>query len=129
MRTLNDLFYLALAIGVSERKLTLNNVKDILNNTFKELDFSGLQSITFVGDGTYLKFVDKFIEIRPSGTDAKTKAYGAGRDKKELEKYTQTMGNYSGYRNSLYERYVSEELYEGAKDAAMKAYLEFVNKD
>ena len=39
---------------------------------FKDLDFSNLKSIKFVGDGTYMEFSDKYIEIRPSGTDAKT---------------------------------------------------------
>ncbi|MBR1753797.1 hypothetical protein IJ732_03090 [bacterium] len=129
MRTLNDLFYLSMAIGVSKNKLKIENVKEILNDTFKELDFSNLQEITFVGDGTYMKFDDKFIEIRPSGTDAKTKAYGAGLDKSVLAKYTSTMGNYSGDRSELYRKYVSDDLYDNAKDLAMQDYLEFVNKD
>ena len=129
LRTLNDLYYLTLAIGVQNNIISLDNVKDILNETFKELDFSNLKEITFVGDGTYMKFDDKFIEIRPSGTDAKTKAYGAGLDKNILEKYTTLMGNYSGQRNDIYNKFISDELYNSAKELAMKSYLEFVNKD
>lgn len=133
-RTKNDLFYLALAIGVHYNLITLEQVKQILNDTFKntgcaELDFSNLKEIKFVGDGTYLKFDDKFIEIRPSGTDAKTKAYAAGLDKKELEKYTTIMGNYSGKRTDLYKQLVPKEFYNTAKDKAMDVYLKFVSED
>ena len=52
--------------------------------TFTQLDFSGLKDIKFVGDGTYLEFKDKYVEIRPSGTDAKTKAYSAGLRKDKI---------------------------------------------
>lgn len=128
-RTKNDLFYLALAIGVSFNTLTLGQVKEILNDTFKELDFSNLQEIKFVGDGTYLRFDDKFIEIRPSGTDAKTKAYAAGLDKQELEKYTSIMGNYSGDKTELYNKLISEDFYNSAKDKAMESYLKFVDEE
>lgn len=128
-RTKNDLFYLALAIGVKCKCITLDHVKDILNDTFKELDFSNLHSIKFVGDGTYLRFDDKFIEIRPSGTDAKTKAYAAGLHKEELEKYTTIMGNYSGDKTDLYKKFITDEFYNEAKDNALISYQKFVEKD
>lgn len=131
-RTKNDLFFLALAMGVDRNIITLEQVKEILNNTFKELCFSNLKEIKFVGDGTYLKFDthdDKFIEIRPSGTDAKTKAYAAGRDKKELEKYTQILGNYSGEKTDLYKNLIPEDFYEKSKENAIAKYLEFANED
>lgn len=128
-RTLNDLFYLALAIAKKYEILTLDQIKKILNDAFKELDFSNLKEICFVGDGTYLRFDDKFIEIRPSGTDAKTKAYAAGKDKKELEKYTKIMGYYSGELTDLYKELITVNFYNNAKDNAMSAYLKFVNSD
>lgn len=128
-RTKNDLFYLALAIGVNYKMLTLEQVKQVLNDTFEELDFSNLEEIKFVGDGTYLKFNDKFVEIRPSGTDAKTKAYAAGLNKKELEKYTKIMGYYSGKRNDLYKRLLPKDFYKAAKEKASDAYSKFVNSD
>lgn len=127
LRTKNDLFYLTLAIGCEYGNLTLEQIKSILNDTFAELDFSNLVDIKFVGDGTYLKFDDKFIEIRPSGTDAKTKAYAAGANKNELEKYTTLMGHYSGERTKLYCDLISEDFYNTAKDKAMSAYSEFLN--
>lgn len=131
-RIKNDLFYLALAMGVEKNIITIEQVKKILNDAFKELDFSNLKEIKFVGDGTYLKFDhhdDKFIEIRPSGTDAKTKAYAAGRAKKELEKYTQIMGHYSGERTKLHKELIPEDFYEKSKENAINKYLEFTNLD
>jgi len=128
-RTKNDLFYLAIALAVKCKVITLEQAIKILNDAFKCLDFSNLESIKFVGDGTYFKFNDKFIEIRPSGTDAKTKAYAAGLDKKELEKYTQIMGNYDGERSDLYKSLISKEFYHEAKENAMATYNIFVNKD
>lgn len=126
-RTENDLFYLTLAIGNKCGILNIDQIKKILKETFVDLDFSNLKSIKFVGDGTYMKFDDKFVEIRPSGTDAKTKAYAAGLNKEELEKFTQTLGNYSGERTVLYNKHVPEEFYENAKKEAMRYYLDFVD--
>lgn len=125
-RTKNDMFYLSLAIGVKYGIVTLEQVKQILNDAIPELNFSELRNIKFVGDGTYFQFDDKFIEIRPSGTDAKTKAYAAGKDKAELEKYTKIMGYFKGQRTELYKELIPKEFYRSSKEKAMEAYLEFV---
>ena len=86
------MFYLTLAMAKRENKITVEQVKEIFSATFgNELDFSNLKDVLFVGDGTYLLFDDKYIEIRPSGTDAKTKAYGAGSDKQNILKYAKTL--------------------------------------
>ena len=128
-RTKNDLFYLSMAMGVKKGKMTLEDVKEVLNDAFKSLIFDNLVSIKFVGDGTYLEFTDKYIEIRPSGTDAKTKAYGGGSDKAVLETYANIMGNYSGERTELHKKFIDDKFYNSTKDEAMKYYLEFVDKD
>ncbi len=128
-RTKNDLFYLTMAIAVKEGIMTLDDAKEVLNDAFKSLIFDNLKSIKFVGDGTYLEFSDKYIEIRPSGTDAKTKAYGGGLDKGILETYAGAMGNYSGERTELHKKYINDKFYDNAKDVAMKYYLKFVEKD
>ena len=128
-RTKNDLFYLSMAMGVKEGKMTLDDVKEVLNDAFKSLIFDNLVSIKFVGDGTYLEFSDKYIEIRPSGTDAKTKAYGGGSDKAVLETYANIMGSYSGERTELHKKFINDKFYNSTKDEAMKYYLEFVDKD
>lgn len=128
-RTKNDLFYLSMAIAVKEGIMTLEDVKEVLNDSFKSLIFDNLKSIKFVGDGTYLEFDDKYIEIRPSGTDAKTKAYGGGLDKNIIETYAAVLGNYSGDRTELHKKFISDKFYDEAKDKAMKYYLDFVDKD
>lgn len=128
-RTKNDLFYLSMAIAVRENVMTLEEVREVLNDSFKSLIFDNLKSIKFVGDGTYLEFDDKYIEIRPSGTDAKTKAYGGGLDKGIIEMYANALGNYSGDRTELHKKYITDKFYNEAKDKAMKYYLEFVDKD
>ena len=128
-RTKNDLFYLSMAIAIKENKITMENVKEILNDAFKSLIFDNLTDIKFVGDGTYLQFTDKYIEIRPSGTDAKTKAYGGGSNKAIIETYANILGNYSGDRTELHKKYIDENFYNKSKDTAMDYYLKFVDKD
>ncbi len=130
-RTLNDVFYLSMAIALREGTLSLDDIKNILNDKFNSdgLNFDNLKSVKFVGDGTYFEFSDKYIEIRPSGTDAKTKAYGGGRNKDNIQKYATILGNYSGERTSLHKQLIPAELYNNCKDIAMEYYLAFVDKD
>lgn len=127
-RTKNDLFFLALVMAKREGKITLENIKEILSDTFKELDFSNLEEALYVGDGSYFKFSDKYIEIRPSGTDAKTKAYSAGLNKAELSKYARIMGVYLGERSELYKKYIDEEYYQNVHKNAHKTYVAWANK-
>ena len=131
LRTKNDMFYLSLAIAKRKGLISLDDIKRILNVKFSAdgLSFDSLKSIKFVGDGTYLEFDDKYIEIRPSGTDAKTKAYGGGLVKAEIEKFASVLGNYSGDRTQLHCELVPENSYNNCKDDAMEYYLAFVDKD
>ena len=130
-RTKNDIFYLSMAIASKEGALSLKDIRLILNDKFssQNLNFDNLKSVKFVGDGTYLEFDDKYIEIRPSGTDAKTKAYGGGLNKDEIERYASVLGNYSGERTDLHVSLVPVQYYQEAKDKAMSYYLSFVDKD
>jgi len=93
------------------------------------LNFTDLKNIKFVGDGTYLEFSNKYIEIRPSGTDAKTKAYGGGLNLEEISKYAKILGNYSGDRTELHKNLIPEDFYNNSKDIALDHYLKFVDKD
>ena len=131
LRTKNDMFYLSMAIAKRQELISLNDIKAVLNDNFNKdgLSFDNLKSIKFVGDGTYLEFDDKYIEIRPSGTDAKTKAYGGGLDKSEIEKYATVLGNYSGDRTNKHIELIPEKAYENCKQDAMDYYLAFVDKD
>lgn len=131
LRTKNDMFYLSMAIAKRQELISLDDIKVVLNDNFNKdgLSFDNLKSIKFVGDGTYLEFDDKYIEIRPSGTDAKTKAYGGGLDKSEIEKYATILGNYSGDRTKKHIELIPEKAYENCKQDAMDYYLAFVDKD
>ena len=128
LRTQNDLFYLSLAMGVKEGLIGLENVREVLSDAFKSLDFDNLESIRFVGDGTYLKFSDKYVEIRPSGTDAKTKAYSGGENLDSIRKFADTLGNYSGQRTELHKKLINDEFYSNSKEKALNYYLQFVDK-
>ena len=128
-RTKNDLFYLSLAIAIREGIADIESVKKVLNGAFAELSFDNLKSVKFVGDGTYLQFADKYIEIRPSGTDAKTKAYGGGEKLDDIARFARVLGNYSGERTELHKELISSEFYNNSKDKAMDYYLKFVEKD
>lgn len=129
LRTKNDLFFLALAIAKYENKITLENIKDILSSVYKNLDFSNLLDVKFVGDGTYFDFSDKFVEIRPSGTDAKTKAYAGGADRDELFVFAKTLGNYSGELSDEYKKYLSEDYVNTVKEKSLKVYEKFARED
>ena len=129
LRTKNDLFYLTMALAIFDKKVSLEQVKSILQSTFKELNFDNLIAVKFVGDGTYLEFTDKFIEIRPSGTDAKTKAYGAGSDRADISNFAQILGNYSGDLSDEYLAIIPKDYYNNAKEKSMSQYLKFTNKD
>lgn len=121
-RIKNDLFYLSLAMAKRQGKINMDDVKKILSSIFPKLDFSNLEDIKFVGDGTYLKFSDKFVEIRPSGTDAKTKAYGGGADKPEIVRYANALANYSGDKNDVYNSFISDEFYNNVKENSLDTY-------
>ena len=127
-RTKNDLFFLALAIAIKEGKANIDSVKKVLHNAFAELSFENLTDVKFVGDGTYLKFTDKYIEIRPSGTDAKTKAYGGGENLANISEFARVLGNYSGDRTELHRELISQDFYENSKEVALDYYLKFVDK-
>ena len=128
-RTKNDLFFLSLAMGVNKGIMSLDDAILVLNDTFPGLDFENVKDIKFVGDGTYIQFKDKYIEIRPSGTDAKTKAYGGGKSLQEICDYARILGNYSGDRTDLHRHFISDEFYENSKETALEDYLKFVEKD
>ena len=127
-RTKNDLFFLSLAIAIKEGKANIEAVKKVLHNSFAELSFENLADVKFVGDGTYLKFADKYIEIRPSGTDAKTKAYGGGEDLANISEFARVLGNYSGDRTELHRELIPQDFYENSKEVALDYYLKFVDK-
>ncbi len=127
-RTKNDLFFLSLAIAARKNLASLEAIIKVLNNAFAELNFDNLKAVKFVGDGTYLEFAGKYVEIRPSGTDAKTKAYAGGENLEEISMFARVLGNYSGERTELHKELIPDELYEGSKEIALNYYSDFVDK-
>ena len=125
-RDRNDLFFLGIALAIREGKIGLEDAKEILSDALPSLDFSNLEDIKFVGDGTYMKFADKFVEIRKSGTDARTRAYTAGSDKEDCAKFARAFGNYSGEITRIYKRHIDERFLSDAVGRAWQIYLAFL---
>lgn len=126
LRDLNDRFFVSLALGRRLGKLTLQDVQESLQEALPELDFSDLQEITFVGDGSYMLFAKKFVEIRKSGTDAKTRAYSSGIDKDECVKYAQACGNFPGNFPKKLEMKLGRDFIESAQKKGREIYMEFL---
>ncbi len=124
-RDKNDLFFLGLAIALREGKIDINQVRTILADALPELQFATLESVHFVGDGSYLKFTDKFVEVRKSGTDAKTKAYASGPDKSECRRFAKSFGETSGELTELYLSEIGQNYLEGVETKAQQIYDAF----
>ena len=127
LRTKNDMFYLTLALAKRDGLITLEKIKEIFAEVFPSLDFSDLADVKFVGDGTYLEFADKYVEIRPSGTDAKTKAYSAGLKKDKILEFAAALGTYTGELTDTYKKYISEDYYNNSKAHAAEIYDAWAN--
>ena len=125
IRDKNDLFFLGIAIALREGKIDIEQVRAILCDALSELDFTKLESVRFVGDGTYLKFADKFVEVRKSGTDAKTKAYASGGDKEECRRFAKAFGEASGDLTELYLTQIGQTYLEGVETKARQIYETF----
>ncbi len=124
-RDKNDLFFLGIAIALRDGKIDMEQTRDILSDALPDLDFTTLESVRFVGDGTYLKFMDMFVEVRKSGTDAKTKAYASGPDKDECRKYAKAFGETSGDLTELYCKYIGEDYLSDVETRAREIYDAF----
>ncbi len=124
-RDKNDLFFLGLAIALHEKRIALKQVRAILEEAFPSLDFSNLEDVRFVGDGTYFKFRDKFVEIRKSGTDAKTKAYASGNDKENCRQFSEAFGKYGGQLTASYKSAISDAYLATVEEKARAIYRQF----
>jgi len=106
LRDKADKYYLGLALGIREKKISLDSAKRILSEVFPSLDFRDLENIFFVGDGTYFKFHKMFLEIRRSGTDAKLKCYCGGDDKERCQLYLKKLLHHNGETTHLYNKLI-----------------------
>ena len=124
-RDKNDLFFLGIAIALRDGEIDLEQARAILSDALPSLDFTALEDVQFVGDGSYLRFRDKFVEVRKSGTDAKTKAYASGADKDECRKFAKTFGEASGDLTELYEKQIGQTYLRDVEDRARQIYDAF----
>jgi phosphomannomutase len=124
-RDKNDLFFLGLAIAVHEERIALEQVRAILEEALPPLDFSNLEDVRFVGDGTYFKFRDKFVEVRKSGTDAKTKAYASGNNKEDCRQFAEAFGKYSGRLTASYKNAIGDGYLATIEEKARAIYRRF----
>ncbi|MYF55773.1 hypothetical protein F4083_01385 [Candidatus Poribacteria bacterium] len=124
-RDKNDLFFLGIAIALHEEKIDIQQARAILSDALPELEFANLERIQFVGDGSYLKFTDKFVEVRKSGTDAKTKAYASGHDKDACRRFAKVFGETSGDLTELYLSQIGQNYLERVETKAREIYDAF----
>lgn len=127
LRDVADNFYLGLSLGVREKVIDIEQAKKILSEIFQDLDFSDLD-IIFVGDGTFLKFGDMFVEIRKSGTDAKLKAYSCGVDKKRCELYLDRLMNYGGNLTDTYKQLIPQSFFNNLYNLSRMIYMDFLRQ-
>jgi phosphomannomutase len=128
IRDKSDKFYLGLALGIKMKIIDIRQAKLILSEAFSDLDFSDLEDIIFVGDGTYLKFKDMFVEIRKSGTDAILKAYSCGCDKKKCEIFLKRLLNYNGKLTNTYKKLIPSKFFNNLYNISRKIYLDYFHE-
>ena len=120
-----DKFFLSIALAYWQELITIEQVKEILDETFPTLDFSNSNKIYFVGDGTYLEFSDKYVEIRKSGTDAIIKCYSSGIDRKVCINYAKTLVNFDGVPRQKFIQYSPKETYSSSQKIGLDMLREF----
>ena len=124
-RDKNDLFFLGIAIALRDEKISMDQARAILSDALPTLDFATLEDVRFVGDGSYLKFHDMCVEVRKSGTDAKTKAYASGGDKEKCRKFAKAFGETSGELTELYLEQIGQNYLTDVENRAQEIYDAF----
>ena len=124
-RDKNDLFFLGIAIALHDEKIGIEDARELLADALPGLDFTTLEDVRFVGDGTYLLFRDKFVEVRKSGTDAKTKAYASGADRAECLRFAKAFSETSGELTELYEAQIGLTYLTEVKAKSRRIYDAF----
>lgn len=124
-RDKNDLFFLGIAIALHDEKIGIEDARELLADALPGLDFTTLEDVRFVGDGTYLLFRDKFVEVRKSGTDAKTKAYASGADRAECRRFAKAFSETSGELTELYEAQIGLTYLTEVKAKSRRIYDAF----
>jgi len=125
LRDRADQYYLGLALGVREKKINIDDARKILSEAFPSLNFEKLENVFFVGDGTYFKFYNMFLEMRRSGTDAKLKSYCGGEDKNKCRQYLDEFLHYEGRTTPLYNKLISADFRKKIYPLVKRLYEEY----
>jgi len=128
-RTLNDMYFLSIAFALRDKKVSIDQVRCVLKESFGQLEFNNLENVYFVGDGTFLMFSDLALEIRPSGTDAINKAYTMSSSKPKAVKYATALGNFDGTRGPLHLQLIDENFYRDSKNRAFEELKSYQKED
>jgi len=124
-----DLYYLGLALARREGLITVEQVRDILQETMSDLDFSHLKDVHFVGDASLLDFDNMFVEVRKSGTDAKLRGYSNGISREQCQKYLDRLANYSGDITPLYDKLIPAGFRDKLYSKQEQLYRAYLYKD
>ena len=125
-RDKTDKFYLGLTLALEEKIINIEQVREIFSEIFSKLAFSDLENLIFVGDSTYIKFSNIFIQIRRSGTDAKMRGYSGGKDKERCEVYLRALLHYDGALTDSYKKLITDDFYDDIYQKADKIYKEYL---
>ena len=129
VRDKNDTYFLTLAVAKKEGLITVERAREILSEAFPYLQFQDLVDVRFVGDGTMVVFEDKSVEVRKSGTDAKTRAAAFGVHKEECQRYMDAFLHYLGDTTPAYERLIPDAYRAQAPQKAKELYLQYLRGD
>lgn len=124
-----DTFYLPMVLAFRDKKINIDQARQILQEAIPELDFSRLQELKFAGDSTFFQFNNRmFAQIRRSGTDAKMRGHCGGPNKKDCIFYLDKLLNYSGERGDLYKKIIPQEYQGDIYPLVRKLYQEYLYK-
>ena len=124
-----DTFYLSIVLALKDKKINIDQAREILKEVIADLDFSKLIDIKFTGDATFFQFDDKlFVQIRRSGTDAKMRGYSGGPNKKDCIFYLDKLLHYSGERTDLYKKIIPKKYQGNIYSLVQKLYQEYLYK-
>lgn len=118
-------FYLSLCFALKQKIINLDQAKNILSEVLGVVDLSNLQDIIFVGDGIYFQFNQMFIEVRKSGTDAKSRFYVCGADQQICQAMIRKIVSYTGQRSVLYDKLISSSFTQQAIKLADDFYSSY----
>ena len=125
-----DTFYLSLVFGLKDKKINLEQVREVLQQAIPDLDFSRLIDLKFAGDSSFFQFNNNlFVQIRRSGTDAKMRGYAGGPNKKDCIFYLDKLLHYNGERTSIYKEIVPKEYQGDIYPLVQKIYREYLYKE